>query len=260
MEKSKIKVISEFEVDTVKYRLLYPNVTITREANFKHRKAFTDALKNGFYTKKKLEIILQEGEINVIKNHISRRAELLKQYYDASILIEQAETAEQLEYLAEILKTYRDSFIQEDMSMNALFSNTAEQLAEDERINYLCYSLIRHEDNSLVWASYDDYVEDNDYTFIERCKYEVLKWDYSLGSEDTSNQPEEKALKKAASIREAAIEKIEPVEVTDIGNESKEVTPVKVVKARAKTPKAKKEKPSKLKKRRAVTNGESLTD
>jgi hypothetical protein len=257
---SKIKTVSEFEVEGVKYRLIFPNVTTIRDANFKHRKAFTDALKNGFYTKKKLELILQEGDINVIKNHVDRRAEILKQYYDASVLVDKAETSENLEFLAEILRTHRESFVQEDMSMNSLFANTAEQLAEDERVNYLCSRLIRHDDYSPVWDTYEDYLDDNNYVFIERCKYEVLKWDYNLAGEDTESQPEFKALKKAESIRKAAEEKEKEESVTKEVIEEKVETPVEGSVAKTKVRKSSRQvKPNKRAKRRVVADGESIS-
>lgn len=239
-------IISSFVYeDDKEYILTYPTVNIIRESNYKHRKAFTEAIKNGFYTKKKLELILQEGEINVISDHISRRSEILSEYSKATDLIANIEDPDQLEGIASLLQNYRESFIQEDISMNSLFSNTAEQVAEDERINFLTFSLIKYKDGNTVWKSYDDYSSDLNYLFIERCKYEVLKWEYKIDAINNSNTPESRALNKAKELR-----KQKENNITNVSN--MDTLPVK-----EKTKNSNKTKQNKTSKKQVTTDGDT---
>lgn len=220
------KVLSEFTYENKKFKLVQPTVKIMKEAKHRHTKVFTNCLKEGFYTKRKLEAQLSDGDFDVIQDHLTRRGEILKLFTETQSQLDLSEDPAEIDYLAELLSLYRSSLVQEDNSMNVVYSNTADQMSEDERLNFLMYSLIKNEDLSNVWDSYSDFEEDPDFDFTEQCRYQLMCWEYSLNPNWEENLPETEAKKKANVIREKQLKESE--EDNAVGENKKE-SPKKTV-------------------------------
>lgn len=221
-----VKIINEFEFESLKYKVVEPTANILREAKYKYTKAFTDAIKQGFYTKKKLELILKEDHADIINAHVSKRAELIKLMSDTQKAIDVSEDPDQVAYFAELMKIYRETLINEDVSMNVLFQSTAETLAEDERVNFLIYSLIRSDSGEMLWNSYEDFLNDGRYYLIEACKYQILCWDYKLDPNWEAKLPEASAIKKVDQLRKKK-EQAKQLEESKVKKDIKEKLKVK---------------------------------
>lgn len=202
MEQEK-KKSRTFNFKDKEYKILLPTLNVVREAKYKYAKAFTDSLKAGFLTKKKMENILFESDDSIFKSYIDRRAEILKLMADTESLLNKTEKPEELEYLAEIMGTYRNTLVQEDLSINSMFSNTADNLAEDEKINFLVFILVVDSENNKLWKSYEDFLNETNMELVESCKYQVMCLDYNLEANWEKDLPETKARTKALDILEA---------------------------------------------------------
>lgn len=194
-------VIREFEFNGKKFKVLKPTAYILREAKYRYTKVFTESIRSGYFTKKKMDMVLKETHYNVIQEHVNKRAEILQTYAETQEALNKTSKPEEIEYLAELLTIYRQSLVQEDMSMNNIYSNTAEQLSEDERINYLTANMVVELDGTKVWESDEAYFSDSNYEFVEFCKYQIICWEYQLDPNWKDGLPEELARKRATDIR-----------------------------------------------------------
>lgn len=189
-----------FTFEDKEYKVLKPTLNIIREAKYKYAKTFTDNLKAGFITKKKMENMLFEADDSIFKSYVNRRAEILKYMSDTNDLLNKAEKPEELDYLAELMSTYRTTLVQEDLAMNNMFANTADQLAEDEKINFLAFVLTADKDGNKIWKTQEEYLNETDVDFVEACKYQVMCIDYNLEPNWEKELPETKARLKAIEI------------------------------------------------------------
>jgi len=230
---SVLNVVFEFKFNDKVLKMVKPSPKVIREAKMENTKSFTEAIKRGIYTKKKLELVLKSGEINVIEDYIIKRTELLNQYNLAKDQSELTNSPEELETYANLLTIYKQRVIQEDLSMNNVFANTADQIAEEDKINFLTSELIVDEFGNKLWKSTEDFLNDNNFELLELCKYQVICWTYGLSPDATPVDPASEALIiKAQNLRLERDKSTLPI-VKEVKKTKKDVT-------RAKKPKPKK--------------------
>jgi len=231
MEKKVSKILKSFEVDGKQLHLVEPNLQIIRDSKYRYTQVFTDALKQGFYTKKKLEAILKEDHGDIVADHLEKRSDILRAMADTQTEIETSQDPQRIRYLVEVLKLYRESLFQEDLSIKNLFDNTADTLAEEERVDFLTFSLVRDENLEKMWISFGDFMSDPDYTFIEKIKYQFLCWEFKLDPNEVKNLSDTAALERAELLESPPVIKPPEVDAT--------IVP-KVPKVKAKKKKARK--------------------
>lgn len=236
-EKIQSKVLKSFKFDNKVYNIVEPNLQVVRESKYRYSKSFTDAIKQGFYTKKKLEMVLKEGHADLIESHIDKRAKVIREMASTQTEISNSNDPDRLKYLAELMKIYREALFQEDLSMKSLFDATADSMADEERLNFLTYSLTRDENGTRLWESYEEFLEDNNFTFVEACRYELMCWEYKIDPNWQDSLPETEAIKKAESI----IDEIAAAEVS-AGTVENPVTQKKISNKQKKPSKQKKVK------------------
>lgn len=220
----------------ITFNILRPNSKVNREARFIYTKRFTEALKGGFLTKKKLEAILKgdAGGVDVLANHVSRRAEILKQYADILNAAELSEVPEELDMYSDMLVIYRNQLMEEDISINSLFQNTAEQIADDDEVCFLASELTVDSKGKKVWESLEELMSDERSELVEAVKYQIMCFKYGINSKETYSGAESKFKEKANSLRSAIAASLE-----EVPTERKKGPP---------TPRKKKPSPSKEKK------------
>ena len=231
----KEKVLKSFKFEDKTYVILSPSVAIIRESRYKYSKAFTSAIKEGLYSRKKLEALLRHQNAEVLEDHFNRRADLLKAYAEAREYFEEYKgktEPEQMEAYLGLMRSAKENLIQEDLSMNNLFANTAEQLAEEDRINFMTYSLVRYEDSfTKIWDSFDEFMDDPQFELVEHCKYQVMCWDFKLDPEITTRNPEKDLEDMISKVRDDVTKKEkELVELNRVKDEPKVEDVPKVVK------------------------------
>jgi hypothetical protein len=226
----KDRIVRAFEVENLKLQLIEPTVSSIREAKYNYSKKFTEYLKQGFYTRRKLESLLDTENSGYVKNHLERREELLKAISEVNKLIESEKDPEKLEALAGIMSLYRNYLLQEDTSMNSIFSNTVETMAEEDRLNYLTTTMIKKEDGIFLWNSLEDLLQESNYGLVESCKYQVSCWEYNLDPAWEDSLPESIAILRAKKLREdlettsKETIKSEPIKKQTRGRKRKSIT------------------------------------
>lgn len=222
----------------ITFNILRPNSKVNREARFIYTRRFTEALKGGFLTKKRLEAILkgEVGGVDVLANHVSRRAEILEQYADILRAAELSELPEELDMYSDMLVIYRNQLMEEDISINSLFQNTAEQIADDDEICFLVSELTIDPSGKRVWESLEALMSDDRSELVEAAKYQVMCFKYGINPKETYSGAETKFKEKAEALRTAANKAVEDLEATLVKAE----TPSR--KKKSSTPKEKKVK------------------
>ena len=211
---NKVRVLKEFTHNDKEYAVIAPSLGVVRESKYTYSRYFTEYLKEGFLTRKKMQSLMMESSQSIYEDYVNRRADLLKSMTDVEVLMDKTDNAEDLENLANILNSYRQMVLQEDTTMTDIFNNTADQMAEDERINFLVLSIIRNKDLSKIWEKEEDFLNQDDMEFLEACKYQVMCVEYGLNSDWNKDLPEVKALEKANRIRKEQSE-IKEQEIKD---------------------------------------------
>lgn len=195
--------IKEVEFNGVKYCLIKPSLGVVRESKIKYNKSFTDALKQGFQTRKKIELLLRDDkDVDIITDYQTRTSELQQAYKDTLEKAALSIDPDELELYASLLFMYKESATREDNSISALFSVSADQFAEDERVSFLVYSLTRKEDKP-VWVKFDDFLLEEDLDLVETLKYTFLAWERKIEDMDFSNKTEREILERADQLRAA---------------------------------------------------------
>jgi hypothetical protein len=233
MGKTQTKVLKSFIIDGKTFNIVEPNLQIVRESKYKFSKVFTDAIKAGFYTRKKLEAVLKEGHQDLITDHIEKRTKILTEMAETQNEIQTCVDPLRLKFLAELLRIYRETLFQEDLSMKSLFDSTADSMADEERINYLTFSLVRDEAFKNLWETFDEYLQDTNYSFIETCRYELMCWEYKIDPNWQDTLPESAAIQKAESIINDLNAEQEAKEITE-QLQSLKKTKVKATKKKSK--------------------------
>ena len=209
------RVIRSFELSDLKLQLIEPTVSSIREAKYIYSKRFTEYLKQGFYTRRKLESLLDNENSGYVKNHLDRRQELLKTISELDSMMETEQNPEKLEALAGMMSLYRNYLLQEDTSMNSIFSNTVETMAEEDRLNFLTTTMIKDNNGNFLWNSMEDLLQENNYSLVETCKYQVSCWEYNIDPAWEESLPESIAILKAKKLREDLKTKEEQVLKTE---------------------------------------------
>jgi hypothetical protein len=237
------KVIREFKIDDKAYVLVEPSAKVVRDSRLKYSIKLTEAIKHGLIVKRTLEKQLRLTDHDFFTEYNEHKVELLDKVASTEHLLSQASEPEQLELLARTLMLYRAQLLEEDKIMNSLYEGTADQAAEDERVAYLAYSMVRNKsDNSLTYPTYEEFLDAVNIVTYEQLKYQVICWEYKLDPDWHEKLPEAKALLEAQKLRDVQDSKIEADKQEEKVQQEKEATKIeakeKPVKKRGKKPRA----------------------
>jgi hypothetical protein len=253
MEITEMNTIRSFEYNGTKYNLVKPSAKITRQVKKAYTLAWTSAYKEGILLRAELEKELKDRNESFIIEYESNRSSLLSTIAELQekLASDDAFTPEELETMAAMLSLSRSELLARDQIVNNLLSNTAEQIADDERILNLTQGMIYKENNLPVWATLDELLEEEDYDLVETCKYQVICYEYNLDPEWNTKLPEVIAFEKAGKLKQEnkelednkAVEVSNQIEAENLAKiDDKAVAEVKV-----ETKKAKKVKGAKTK-------------
>jgi len=195
------KKLAVFTYNDKEYYITKPTVKVLRESKHQHSKAFTKALREGLPTKQQFHKSLIENDPDLFKEYADRKMEIIKYMTETEELLDKALTALEINHFSDLLEMYRDTITQEDLAVEQLYSHTAEAFAEDSRINFLIYSMLRDSEGRVVWDSIDLFEEEDDYEFIDHVKYQLTCWEYNLDPSWKENLPETKGRAKAEELR-----------------------------------------------------------
>lgn len=197
----KAKQPKTFKFEEVEYTILPQSAKASAEARFAYSIAFTKALKAGLLIRKHLELELKKVSDQIFTDYSNRKAELITNMGQTEATLKASNNPEEIELLAQMLILYRAQLFEEDRQMNELFANTADQVAEEDRILHLVAALIADSNKKRLWNSVDELLADTRSNFIELCKYYITCLEYNLDPDWQKKLPEMEAQSRLEEIR-----------------------------------------------------------
>jgi len=187
----------EFEDEETgkKYYIATAVADDVRGADWQYSKTYTKCLVEGITTAAEMmDILTRRG---IIGPDFEQRSEELTNNLNSNILLlEVSKSPEEKRELALIVQKCRNELFQWNQRLNGPLSNTAEQISDDVRLEFLTSCMVQNEDGSRVWKNYDAYLEDKNQVLALKARFEVMLYLQGLDSDFLSATPEAVAIKE----------------------------------------------------------------
>lgn len=211
--------------EETKYCITTPTAEDIRGADWQYSKTFTQCLIEGITTSAEMMDILNRR--GIIGPEFEQRArELAGKLSEKIDMLERATDVDSKRELALLVAQAREDVFQWNQRLNGPMNNTAEQISDEARLDYLTSTMVVNEDDSRVWSSYEAYLKEKNKDLALRARFEIMLYLQGLDSDFLDNTPEAKAMREVeVSIieqAEAAIKAAEAVEREEIEDEELE--------------------------------------
>lgn len=225
-------------VELEKGYLGMPTSEQIRKAEWHYSKMYNKALVDGVATQAEMiEILKNRGLYG--PEHEQRAAELQTGIAQNIIDLEtETDVIKRRELAVETARLRNDLYMW-NQRLTGPLSNSCEQMAEDSKTEFLTSVVVQHEDGSLVWDSYDDFLGESDQALALKARYEVLLWLQGLEPDFLDNTPENIVLRDLDKPAEP-----EPAQLEAAAEEVKTEDAVAPKKPKKKAPKKRARKKS----------------
>jgi hypothetical protein len=216
--------------EETKYYIATPTAEDIRGADWQYSKVFTQCLVEGITTTAEMMDILNRR--GIIGDNFEQRAQELADNLAKQIAeLETTTDIDKKRELALIVAKSRDELFQWNQRLNGPMNNTAEQISDEARMEYLTATMVVTEDGSKVWESHDVYLKEKDQALAVRARFEVMLYLQGLSSDFLEQTPEAIAMReveadimdKAEAAMQAAAA-VEEEEAKDKPKKTKKVT------------------------------------
>ena len=184
--------------EDVVYYIAPPGADDLRGADYEYSKVYTKSLVEGITTASEMtDILMRRG---IIGPEFEQRAQEL-----STILGERIRTLEvttdivEKQTLAVEVAEARDELFKWNQRLNAPLSNTCEHLADDARLEYITSRIIRNEDGSHVWETFNKYLVEKNQGLAQKSRFEVMLYLQGLDSDFLDKTPEQRALREVGA-------------------------------------------------------------
>ena len=228
------------------YFIETPSAEDIRGADWQYSKTFTQCLIEGITTSAEMvDILTRRG---IIGSDFEQRAVELSE--NLSKAINELDTTADMDIKRELsvkVAKSREELFQWNQRLNGPMNNTAEQISDDARLEYLTSCMVVDNNNNRVWDVYDTYLKEKSQALALRSRFEVMLYLQGLDSDFLEQTPEAVAMREVETDimekADAALKASEAIAQEELENEEiiKEVKkPVK-----SKKPATKKKVPAK---------------
>ena len=214
-----------------KYFIESPTAEDIRGADWQYSKTYTQCLIEGITTSAEMmDILTRRG---IIGSEFEQRVnELSTNLYTAIAELDKATGIDIKRELSRAVAKAREELFQWNQRLSGPMNNTAEQISDDARLEYLTSAIVVKEDKSRIWKTYNDYLKEKSQSLALKARFEVMLFLQGLDSDFLEQTPEAKAMKEVeqdvlakaeAAIRAAeAIIEEEKEDATSVVEEVKE--------------------------------------
>lgn len=181
------KTSKEIEIGEKKFKLNYPSIGLSSEADMEYSKAFTNALTNGLKPQVLMEKTLRDSGLWTLEDDKSIDS-LTKDLQDSIVKI--MGLSDDLERERERANFYsiQNALLKVTIRKQSLTNHTAEQKGEEAKITYLCWNCILNLDGTKYWKSKDDLMKEQDQDLVKRAIQEFIS--FTSGLEEKMNSIE----------------------------------------------------------------------
>lgn len=226
--------------EETKYYIETPTAEDIRGADWQYSKTFTQCLVEGITTSAEMmDILTRRG---IIGEEFEQRANELAEKLSIKIvtLDESNDVDVKRELSLEVARS-REELFQWNQRLNGPMNNTAEQISDDARLEYLTSAMVVKEDNSKVWDDYDTYLKEKSQALALRARFEIMLYLQGLDSDFLDQTPEAQAMREVEQdIMDKAQAAIAAVGAVAEEEEEAKVSKTATNKAAAKKPAPKK--------------------
>lgn len=225
--------------EETKYYIEPPTAENIRGADWQYSKTYTQCLVEGITTSAEMmDILTRRGIIGT--EFEQRAAELSENLNNAIVALDSSEDMDEKRELSVAVARAREELFQWNQRLNGPMNNTAEQISDDARLEYLTSAMVTKEDGSPVWDSYDTYLKEKSQALALRARFEVMLYLQGLDSDFLDQTPEAQAMKEVEQDildkAQAAIRAAEAVAKEEEDAKESEETPKKPVAKKKPTP------------------------
>lgn len=176
------------------YYIQPPTADDVRKADWQYSKIYTQCLIEGITTQAEMmDILTRRGIIG--PEFEQRLTELNNDLLDKIDMLRSATAMEEKERLANEVSRARNEMYKWNQRLTGPMNNSAEQISDNARLEYLTSSMTTDYEGKRVWASYDRYLEDKSQNMSMKALYEVMLYLQGLASDFLEHTPEAKAMK-----------------------------------------------------------------
>jgi len=229
--------------EETKYYIETPTAEDIRGADWQYSKTYTQCLVEGITTSAEMmDILTRRG---IIGSEFEQRAnELAEKLADAIAALEATSDLDAKRELSINVARAREELFQWNQRLNGPMNNTAEQISDDARLEYLTSSMVVDKDVEKVWDGYNTYLKEKSQALALRARFEVMLYLQGLESDFLDQTPEAQAMKEVeADIIEKAQAAIKATEAVleEEAQEAKKPAAKKKAAPRKRAPRKKKE-------------------
>jgi len=201
-DKEDLRRMFEFVVDgeNTNFYLEMPSSEQIRQAEWHYSKVYNKALTEGVTTTSEMmDILTKRG---LYGPEYEKHLQGLQ--VSISLKIAEMHVAEGVEKqaLALVVQSLRDDLYRWNQRLTGPLSNTCEQMADDAKTEFLTSAVVHNEEGEGLWATYDDFISEENQSLALKARFEVLLWLQGLDSDFLDKTPEKKVLKKLAEEKE----------------------------------------------------------
>jgi hypothetical protein len=181
--------------EETKYYIEPPTAEDIRGADWQYSKTYTQCLIEGITTSAEMmDILTRRGIIG--PEFEQRASELSGKLSEAIVELNNAETMDEKRERSVKVARAREDLFQWNQRLNGPMNNTAEQISDDARLEYLTSSMVVKEDGSKVWDKYETYLKEKSQALALRSRFEVMLYLQGLDSNFLDQTPEARAMKE----------------------------------------------------------------
>lgn len=184
--------------DGKEYHIDPPNAEDIRGADWQYSKTYTKCLVEGITTSAEMtDILTRRG---IIGPEFEKRAnELAENLNNKIIQLEATDDLDEKRQLSIDVANAREELYQWNQRLSGPMNNTCESISDDARLEYLTSCMVKKEDNSRVWDSYESFLTDRNNALPIKARFEVMLYLQGLESDFLDKTPEAQAMREVES-------------------------------------------------------------
>lgn len=181
--------------DDLKYYIAAPTAEDIRGADWQYSKVYTQCLIEGITTSAEMMDILNrrgiigpefEQRVRELSDNLREKIQELEKSTDMDVKRE----------LSYSVAHAREELFQWNQRLNGPMNNTAEQISDDARLEYLTSAMILDSSNNKVWSSYDVYLKEKSQALALKARFEVMLYLQGLDPDFMDKTPEAVAMRE----------------------------------------------------------------
>lgn len=181
--------------EETKYFIEAPTAEDIRGADWQYSKTYTQCLVEGITTAAEMmDILTRRGIIGT--EFEQRTMELSQNLAEAISNLDGAKDLDEKREFSLGVAQAREDLYQWNQRLNGPMNNTAEQISDDSRLEYLTSCMVVDVDGNKVWESYNHYLKEKSQSLALRGRFEVMLYLQGLDSDFLEKTPEAKAMKE----------------------------------------------------------------